>query len=249
MKIALILMITTSMLVNSCQNKQNGQTMRKETNNEKPATLQEALEEKKSAWVETASQEKKRIYNEGIEDIIHKGILEQSKQIGDKAPDFTLTNATAKTINLYDYLEQGPVILTWYRGGWCPYCNLTLKHMQEALPGFKSTGANLLALTPELPDKSLSTKEKHDLKFEVLSDVGNEVADAYGVVFTLTPEVAESYQNAFDLHAYNGDVSNQLPLAATYIIDQDGIIKYAFLDPDYRNRAEPEEILEVLEKL
>lgn len=153
------------------------------------------------------------------------------------------------TVELAQYLEKGPVILTWYRGGWCPYCNLTLRKLQEELPNFKAHGANLIALTPELPDNSISTTEKHSLEFEVLSDVGNKVAKNYGIVFKLTPEVAEIYNKKFNLAKYNGDNSNELPLAATYIINQKGKIVYAFLDADYRNRAEPAELIKVLKNM
>ena len=106
-----------------------------------------------------------------------------------------------------------------------------------------------LGQNPELPDKSLSTSEKNALSFEVLSDIGNQVAHQYGIVFELIPELAKAYQNGFDLHGYNGDQTNALPLAATYVIDRQGTIRYAFLDADYRNRAEPAEILEALKSL
>jgi len=126
---------------------------------------------------------------------------------------------------------------------------MTLHKLQEELPDFKATGANLLALTPELPDKSISTKEKHQLEFEVLSDLGNKIAHEYGIVFKLIPDVADIYQKGFDMHGHNGDESDELPLAATYIIDENGVIQYAFLDAEYRNRAEPSEILAVLRQL
>jgi len=166
--------------------------------------------------------------------------------VGDKAPNFILTNATGQSTALSDYLEKGKVILTWYRGGWCPYCNMTLKQLQHEIPNFKESGANLIALTPELPDESISTTEKNELEFEVLSDVGNKIANEYGIVFQLIDEVAGMYNNAFQLNKHNGDESNSLPLAATYIIEQDGTISYAFLDADYRNRAEPSEITALL---
>ena len=181
--------------------------------------------------------------------MVEAGVEAQAKQVGDQAPDFSLSNATGQSIRLSEYLAKGPVVLTWYRGGWCPYCNITLRQLQLELPNFQAKGANLIALTPELPDKSLSTQEKHALEFEVLSDVGNEVARAYGIVFKLTEEVGEMYQNAFDLHAYNGDESKELPLAATYVIDVEGNIQYAFLDAEYRNRAEPSDILKILDSL
>lgn len=211
-------------------------------------TLKSILDEKKEDFEQKADDYKKKIYKEGIEAVANSGILKQAKNIGDIAPNFTLNNALEKPVALNDYLKKGKVVLTWYRGGWCPYCNLTLRQLQNELPNFKANGANLIALTPELPDKSLSTAKKHDLEFEVLSDVGNVVAKEYGIVFELIDEVAKSYNEAFDLESYNGDHSNQLPLAATYVINENGKIIYAFLDADYRNRAEPSKITEVLKK-
>lgn len=212
-------------------------------------SLQETLDTRKAEFEQKAPESLKLIYADGISSVAESGMLDEAKNEGDKAPDFALTNAVGKQVSLQDYLAKGPVVLTWYRGGWCPYCNMTLARLQEELPNFKAEGANLLALTPELPDKSVSTAEKHDLQFEVLSDVGNVVAREYGIVFKLTDEVASSYQKSFDLHGYNGDDSDELPLAATYVIDTDGIIRYAFLDSDYRNRAEPKAIIQALKKL
>ena len=217
--------------------------------NEQANSLQAQLDARKAAWAEKASDHVKRAYKEGIDAVVEAGVEAQAKQVGDQAPDFSLSNATGQSIRLSEYLAKGPVVLTWYRGGWCPYCNITLRQLQLELPNFQAKGANLIALTPELPDKSLSTQEKHALEFEVLSDVGNEVARAYGIVFKLTEEVGEMYQNAFDLHAYNGDESKELPLAATYVIDVEGNIQYAFLDAEYRNRAEPSDILKILDSL
>lgn len=211
--------------------------------------LQDTLDAKKAAFEAKADPEKMRIYAEGIEAVRASGILESARQVGDTAPDFTLNNATGQPVRLYEVLKNGPVIITWYRGGWCPYCNLTLQRLQAELPSFRAAGATLLALTPELPDSSMSTAQKHALAFDVLSDTGNGVARDFGVVFRLTPEVAAAYQQGFDLHGYNGDVSDELPLAATYVIGTDGVITYAFLHPDYRNRAEPNDILQAVQRL
>ena len=211
--------------------------------------LQDTLNVKKAEFVAKASDHIKQIYQEGLDAVANSGILDKASNVGDKASDFTLPNATSQSVTLSELLKIGPVVLTWYRGGWCPYCNLTLQRLQQELPAIKAAGAQLLALTPELPDNSLNTSQKHALDFEVLSDVGNAVARAYDLVFSLTPEVAESYQNAFDMHGVNGDESDELPLAATYVIDQTGTITYAFLDFDYRNRAEPKDILAALQQL
>lgn len=216
--------------------------------NEKDQTrLKSRLDEKKNAFNQQAPDRVKTAYRDGIQAVVDSGVVERAKQVGDQAPDFKLVNAAGEPVWLSEYLKKGPVILTWYRGGWCPYCNLTLRALQEELPAFKALGAHLIALTPELPDQSLSTAEKHGLEFEVLSDIDSRVAKEYGLVYTLTDEVAKLYDGKFDLKTYNGNNSHELPLAATYIIDPDGSIVYAFLDADYRNRAEPADIRAALQ--
>jgi peroxiredoxin len=211
--------------------------------------LQATLDNAKHTWEAKAPEQIKEIYADGIADVTRQNVVANAKKNDDIAPNFSLTNATGTEVQLSDYLKKGPVVLTWYRGGWCPYCNMTLHYLQEQLPNIQLRGANLLALTPELPDKSMSTTEKHQLQFEVLSDVGNKVAKEYGIVFKLTDAVADSYQKGFDLHGFNGDESDELPLAATYVINQDGTIVYTFLDAEYRNRAEAKDILEALDAI
>ena len=257
MKYFLLNTIILSCLFMSCKN--GKQSNSNEINSQKQSnevskmkdnqqSLKSLLDEKKEAFELKADDNTKKIYKEGIEAVEKSGILDKAMKVGDIAPNFVLNNALGKPVELYEYLKKGKVILTWYRGGWCPYCNLTLHQLQMELSNFKANGANLIALTPELPDKSLSTTEKHDLKFEVLSDVGNKIAKKYHIVFKLTDDVAESYNKSFGLNDYNGDESNELPLAATYIINEDGRIIYAFLDADYRNRAEPSELTKMLKK-
>ncbi|CAM3535913.1 peroxiredoxin-like family protein [Zobellia roscoffensis] len=212
----------------------------------KEQNLQAQLDEIKNNFEANADASIIKTYDEGVDAVAHSGVIENAKNVGDTAPNFTLNNALGSAVELKDYLKKGKVILTWYRGGWCPFCNLTLRQLQQELPNFKANGATLIALTPEVPDKSLSTSEKHNLEFEVLSDLGNKIAKAYGIVYKLTDDVATSYNAAFGMEEYNGDTSNELPLAATYIINEDGTIAFAFLDADYRNRAEPAEITKFL---
>lgn len=210
----------------------------------KPLAL--LLSEKKEAFIKNAPDSKKKIYAEGIEAVVNSGVLDKALNVGDKAINFALKNQNGMVVSLYDELKNGPVILTWYRGGWCPYCNISLHYLQQKLPDFQTAGATLLALTPEVPDSSLNTSEKHSLEFQVLSDADNAIGKQFGIIFKLTPEVAAIYEAAFGMHDYNGNESDELPLAATYVIDRNGIIQYAFLDADYRNRAEPDEIIKSL---
>ena len=212
-------------------------------------TLKAALDEQVAKSALKYSDEKKEAYIRGIEAVDEFGIVARALQVGDQAPNFTLQNRFGVEVTLKGFLSEGPVVLTWYRGGWCPYCSIALRYLQQVLDQFEAVGANLVALTPELPDKSLTTVESNMLDFEVLTDVDAEVAKKYGLVFKLIPEVAEIYQELFDLADYNGNDQAELPLAATYVIDQNGIIRYAFLNADYRQRAEPVDIIKALRLL
>lgn len=212
-------------------------------------TLREQLQAKEDAGSGRVTPEIKAEFKKGIDAIKAAKIVEGAKQVGDAAPDFTLKNATGKEVSLAAELKKGPVVLTWYRGGWCPYCNIALAALQAELPAIKKAGGTLLALTPELPDKVLTTAEKNKLEFEVLTDLNHKVAAQYGLLFKLTPEVEKLYGNFFDLAEYNGAEAgtDTLPLAATYIIGKDGKIAWAFLHHDYHMRAEPKDIVKFLE--
>jgi peroxiredoxin len=214
-------------------------------------TLESQLQERQKAFGAKADPETKTAYAAGIQAVADSGILEKAVQVGQAAPDFTLKNARGESVQLSALLKNGPVVLTWYRGGWCPYCNLTLAALQKALPDIRAAGAQLVALTPELPDKSLTTVEKNALKFEVLTDMNNEIAKRYKVAFELTADVAARYKKNFNLSSYNGAEAGDttLPLAASYVIDRSGVVRYAFLDADYRKRAEPAEIVAFLKTM
>ena len=156
---------------------------------------------------------------------------EQGLRVGDKAPNFRLKNQDGVEISLEEQLKKGAVVLTWYRGGWCPYCNLALQELSSKLPEIESLGATLMALSPELPDKAMATSEKNQLNFNILSDLNNDVARRYDLVFKLSPQAAE------------------LPIPATYIIGRDGIIQYAYVNADYKKRANPDEVISKLTKM
>jgi len=239
------MLLTVALFANCSRNPEESYNT-EETMTEESPSLEQQLNEQKEGFNAKADSAKKRAYEEGIQAVVNAQITINALQKGEKAQDFTLTNATGEQISLYQELKKGPVILMWYRGGWCPYCNLTLRAMQSMLPAFKAGGAQLFAITPESPDKSLSTAEKNELQYEILTDKDNALARNYGVVFKLTDDVKKYYEDGFGLSEYNGNDKGELPLAATYVIGTDSIVTFAFLDADYRNRAEPIEVLNAL---
>lgn len=168
--------------------------------------------------------------------------------VGAQAPDFTLPDVHGEPVRLGGLLERGPVVLSFYRGAWCPYCNLQLRAYQRALPQIVARGATLVAVSPQLPDGSLTMAEQNALGFPVLSDQGNQVARQYGLVFQLDGAVRERYLGMnIDLERSNGDSSWELPMPGTYVIDRGGTIRLAFVHPDYTRRLEPAEILVALD--
>ncbi len=146
-------------------------------------------------------------------------------KVGDHAPSIVLGNAKGETVDVGVLLKKGPVIVTFYRGGWCPFCNLELRALQRLLPDIEAVGTSLVAISPEKPDNSLSTAEKNALTFEVLSDVGQKVGRAFRLVYEFNDELKSAYKEfGLDIPAKNGAGDEwALPISATYIIDRDGI--------------------------
>ncbi|MEM1330605.1 MAG: peroxiredoxin-like family protein [Planctomycetota bacterium] len=220
-----------------------------QTTDEQSAPLKRELDDLRERFNDRADDHTKRVYDAGVAAVKASGIEQTAKQVGDKAPQFILPDAVGNEVSLDELLAEGPVVLTWYRGGWCPYCNIQLRAYQQILPQIRSLGASLAAVSPETPDNSLDTAQKNELEFAVLSDKGHTVASKFGLTYTLESDVAEIYSKHFDLLAFNGDDSNQLPVSATYVIDQDRTIRFAFIDADYRNRAEPSDVVEALRSI
>ena len=167
---------------------------------------------------------------------------------GAPAPDFTLSNQHGKARRLSDALAQGPVILFFYRGAWCPFCNIQLKHYQEAKAAFAKYGAQLIAVTPETPDHGLAIAEKHRLDFDILHDTDDAVGESYGVTVRV-PKVHEEVLQGFGvpLPDRNGTDHWTLPVPGVFIIGQDGVVRNTFVEANYRARAEPPQILAALE--
>ena len=169
---------------------------------------------------------------------------------GDRVPDFVLPDAMGETVRLSDLLADGPVVLTFYRGAWCPYCNTQLRDYQEALGAIRAVGASLVAVSPQLPDGSMTMRDKNGLEFAVLSDVGNEVSREYGLVFQVDRQTRERYEAVgIELDAINGTDAWELPVPATYVIRPDGTIASAFVEADYTQRASARQVLDALAAL
>lgn len=213
------------------------------------ASLQDALDTRKAQWAADASDQAKTLYDDGIAKVKATGVLDTMKQVGDAAPAFTLPNAVGKDISSADLLKEGPIVVVFYRGAWCPYCNLTLAAWQDQLETIQSLGGQLVTISPQKPDYSLSSKEKNELTFPVLSDVGNKVSDDFGITTQVTPEIIKLWEGRIDLEQHNGDATAKLPLPATYLIGTDGKIHFAYAHEDYRVRAEPADVIAKLREL
>jgi len=177
--------------------------------------------------------------------VVNNALHVKGLKTGDTAPDFSLPNAFGQSICLSKILETDLVILKFYRGEWCPICNLDLREIQKVLPEIKSYGATLLAISPQKPDDALTITQRNELGFDVLSDEKQEVIKAYHLQF----DPGEDYHNRRDLTLLNGDDSKTLPVPATFIIDTNRRIIAGHVEPDYTQRMKPIEILKVLKEI
>ena len=177
-------------------------------------------------------------------ELAEQQFLRNALKTGDIAPDFSLPDTTSKPVSLYEKLNLGPVILVFYRGGWCPYCNLTLRDYQRKLPAIRDAGALLIAVSPQSPDNSLTTQEKNALTFPVLSDLESNAAKSFGILFTLPDYLQKLYRRfGHSLDEINADGTWALPVPATYVIAPDRHIVAHHVEIDYRTRLEPHEAL------
>lgn len=172
------------------------------------------------------------------------GLVDQALKVGQTVPFFELPDASGKPVSSRELLAGGPMLLTFYRGGWCPYCNLALRALHAASPQLKALGVQLVAISPQTPDHSLTMQEKEALSFPVLSDRGNRVAREFGILFRLTDELLPIYQDfGIDLMDWNADRSFELPVPASYLVGRDGVVLERYLEVDYQQRLDPEAAL------
>ena len=176
------------------------------------------------------------------------GQAERAKKVGDKAPSFTLKDPEGNLVSSSELLAKGPLVVSFYRGVWCPYCNMELQALQEALPEFQKRGASLVAISPQTPPNSRKSTRENNLTFPILSDEKGQIGEAFGLKFNLPDYLVELYK-AFgnDLPVIN-DSDWTLPMPARYVIGQDGTILYSEVNPDYTKRPDPSELFPALDK-
>ena len=213
-------------------------------------SLTEQLSAYKAEWHQKVPAEFQARIEAHIEQLRNDAIADSARKVGDRAPAIVLNDASGQPIDVGELLQRGPVIVSFYRGGWCPYCNIELKAFQDLLPQIEAAGATLVAISPENPDETLSTAEKNALSFPVLSDPGQKVGRAFGLVYHFTDDLKGVFEGfKLDLPSANGTPGEwALPVSATYVIDRDGTIVYAHTDVDFRYRADPLDVLKSVQR-
>jgi peroxiredoxin len=182
-------------------------------------------------------------------ELIESGAARRAKKAGDLAPSFSLKDPEGNVITSVDLLKRGPLVLSFYRGVWCPYCNMELRALEAAKPEFDRYGASLVAISPQTAPNSRKSVRQNKLSFPILSDVKGKVGAAFGLRFNLPDYLVELYkQLKNDLPRFNDDPSWTLPMPARYVIGQDGLILYSEVNPDYTRRPEPEDMIPVLQR-
>jgi peroxiredoxin len=207
-------------------------------------SLAQQLEDYKAASIKKSAPERTAMMEGATADLKASGIELRALQSGVSAPGVSLLDMKGHKVNLSDLWQKETLVVVFYRGGWCPYCNLELRAWQTHLESLKQLGAGLIAISPQTADNSLSTAEKNQLKFTVLSDTHLEAAKAFGIAFEMPENLIDLYKSfGNDLSVVNGNGRWVLPLPATYVIGRDDKIIYAHVEADYRMRAEPADVL------
>jgi peroxiredoxin len=212
--------------------------------------LQRQLRSIRAQGAKTMPPEAVAMIDRVIADLNTRGVEFGRLRPGHQAPDLVLPNHLGRTVSLYDALDRGPVLLLFYRGSWCPYCCAQLRAMQLALPQIRAAGAHLIAVSPELPDHSLTLAERNALDFDILSDLGGAAARGYGLVYQVPDSLRDFYRaNGLDLARRNGTTPDEawhLPVPATYLLSPSGVVRYARIDTDFTQRPEPQSIVDLL---
>jgi peroxiredoxin len=190
------------------------------------------------------------VMHKATADLIATGQAERALRAGATAPRFELPDAHGKMVGSAGLLANGPLVVTFYRGVWCPYCNMDLQAIEAAAAEIRTLGASLVAISPQTAPNRRKSERENALSFPILSDHGNAVANAFGLRFRLPDELIAVYKGfGNDLAIGNGEDSWTLPMPARYVIGADGVIAYAEVNPDYTRRPDPGELLPVLRRL
>ena len=209
-------------------------------------TLKDKLEQQQSHWGPAV----RAAYEDLVKRLGSAETAGRALKPGDKIPDFALPNAEGKLVAVEELLAQGPLVINFFRGDWCPFCRLMLQALNEALPAMAEAGGRLIAISPDTGGRLARAKKRLGLKIDLLSDVDNGVALAFGVAFR-TPEeyrkILESYGT--NLGERHGNDAWVIPIPAAFVVDQSGIVRYAFVEPEFVRRAEPAEIIAVLRQI
>jgi peroxiredoxin len=197
-----------------------------------------------------APREVVAVMHKATADLIASGQAERTLKVGARAPIFALPNAQGELVRSTDLLARGPLVLTFYRGIWCPYCNMDLQAIEAAAAEIRALGASLVAISPQTAPNRRKSEGENALSFPILSDHGNSVANEFGLRFRLPDDLIAVYKGfGNDLTVGNGEDSWTLPMPARYVIGTDGLIAYAEVNPDYTRRPDPSELLPVLRRL
>jgi peroxiredoxin len=218
---------------------------------ESEKTFKEELDEFRGNMQKQMSKEAwdtgERIGNEMTAEVVRRGAMEKVLKVGKKIPNFTMNDAFGKPVSSKSLLKKGSTVFVFYRGAWCPFCNLYLRAIQKKLPEINQLGANLVAVTSEVPDMKF---EREKLNFTVLSDPQNQVSKQFGLVYEVTDEMNAYYKSiGKDLVKEYGTEKPELLMSAVYIVDKKGVVRYMKAEAAYKNWAEPKEILEFLKQM
>lgn len=201
-------------------------------------------------FLATQSEQTQHTVMQAMQELVAAQLDKDAKTTGDQIPDFELDDAQGNRVRIRERLAQGPLVISFYRGGWCPFCNLEFKALHDILPRIKAHGAQLIGISPETPESIAETVSQHGVQFDVLSDAGNRVAKAFGLIMYVPEPMRPLYaQWGMDVPAANGDDSWALPIPATYVVDRDGRIRAHYVNVDYTQRMEPADILDALNEI
>jgi peroxiredoxin len=212
--------------------------------------LQDKLDAVKAECIANTSPKVTLVRQRAVEALLASGLAERATQAGEQAPAFRLCDGYGRAFSSREALRRGPIVVVFYRGRWCPYCNLDLRAIEVVSRDIRSLGASLVAVSQQTPDNSLETQRRNELSFASLVDVGGKVAHAFGLRWKVSDELRAVEEDCgMDLAAFNSDPSWTLTMPARYVVARDGMIEYADISVDYTRRGEPSELISVLAHL